>query len=78
MIMEADHQGGWVMYPTALPAFLEMYRNLCVATKPTRTLVHESEINIIIIIIVSVEKLTSRKISVYQNTFYPRKDVCLS
>ena len=32
MIKEADHQGGWVMHPTALPAFLEMYRNLHVAT----------------------------------------------
>ena len=53
MITEADHQGGQVMYPTALPAFLEMYRNLHVATKPTRILVYESEINIIIIIIIS-------------------------
>ena len=45
MITEADHQGGWVIYPTALPAFVEMYRNLHVATKPMRILVHESEIN---------------------------------
>ena len=52
MITEADHQGGWVMYPTALPAFLEMYHNLHVATKPMRILVYESEINIIIIIII--------------------------
>ena len=52
MITEADHQGGQVMYPTALPAFLEMYHHLHVATKPTRILVHESEINIIIIIII--------------------------
>ena len=44
MITEADHQSGWVMYPTAVPAFLEMYRNLHVAMKPTRILVHESEI----------------------------------
>ena len=53
MITEADHQGGRVMYPTALPAFFEMYHNLHVATKPTRILVYESEINIIIIIIIS-------------------------
>ena len=31
MIKEADHQGGRVMHPTALPAFLEMYCNLHVA-----------------------------------------------
>ena len=52
MITEADHKGGWVMYPTALPTFLEMYHNLHVATKPMRILVYESEINIIIIIII--------------------------
>ena len=45
MIKEPDHQGGWVMHPTALPAFLEMYCNLHVATKPMRILVCESEIN---------------------------------
>ena len=36
MITEADHQGGWVMYPTALPAFVEVYLNLHVAMKPMR------------------------------------------
>ena len=49
MITEADHQGGRVIYPTAIPVFLEMNRNLHVATKPTRIHVQESEINIIII-----------------------------
>ena len=44
MITEADHQGGWVMYPTALPTFLEVNCNLHVAMKPTRIHVQESEI----------------------------------
>ena len=45
MIMEADHQGGWVMNPTALPACVEVYRNLHVATKQTGIHVQESKIN---------------------------------
>ena len=45
MIKEADHQGGWVIHPTAFPTFLKMYRNLHVATKPARIFVCESEIN---------------------------------
>ena len=43
MITEADHQGGWVMYPIALPAFVEVNRNLHVAMKLTRIHVQESE-----------------------------------
>ena len=45
MIKEADHQGGRVIHPTAFPAFLKIYRNLHVATKPMRIFVCESEIN---------------------------------
>ena len=45
MIKEADHQGGWVIHPTAFPAFLKMYRNLHVVMKPVRIFVCESEIN---------------------------------
>ena len=54
MIKEADHQGGWVIYLTVFHAFLEMYRNLHVATKPSRILVCESEIKLIIIIMVTL------------------------
>ena len=43
MIPEADHQGGRVMYPTALPAFVEGNHNLHVAMKPMRIHVQESE-----------------------------------
>ena len=43
MIKEADHQGGWVMYPTALPAFVEVNHNLHVAMKPKGIHVQESE-----------------------------------
>ena len=39
MIKEADHQGGWVIYPTVFHAFLKMYCNLHVATKTSRLLV---------------------------------------
>ena len=53
MITEADHQGGRVVYPTALPTFLEMNRNLNVAMKPTRIHVQESKINIIIISVIT-------------------------
>ena len=41
--MEADHQGGWVVYPTALPYFIEVNHNLHVATKLMGIHVQESE-----------------------------------
>ena len=47
MIKEADHQGGRVIYLTVFNAFLEMYRNLHVAMKPSRILVCESEIKLL-------------------------------
>ena len=50
MIMEADHQGGRVMYPTALPAFIEVNSNLHVATKPTRIYVQERENKLLLLL----------------------------
>ena len=58
MIKEADHQGGQVIHPTAFPAFLEMYRNLHVATKPSRILVCESEINLLLLLLFQSENFT--------------------
>ena len=51
MITEADHQGGRVMYPTALPAFVEGNHNLHVAMKPTRIHVQESENKLLLLLI---------------------------
>ena len=52
MITEADHQGGRVMYPTALPAFVEVNRNLHVATKPMRIHVQESENKLLLLLLI--------------------------
>ena len=51
MITEADHQGGQVMYPTALPTFVEVNCNLHVATKPTRIHVQESENKLLLLLL---------------------------
>ena len=51
MITEADHQGGWVVYPTALPAFIEVNHNLHVATKLTGIHVQESENKLLLLLL---------------------------
>ena len=49
--MEADHQDGWVVYPIALPTFIEVNRNLHVATKPMRIHVQESENKLLLLFV---------------------------
>ena len=54
MVTDADHQGGWVVYPTALPAFVEVNRNLHVAMKLTGIHVQESENKLLLLLLLTL------------------------